>query len=231
MEHQAPLMSPCIFPQRPSSFEGVSVNVWCLLKNCWFELYCKIHMYGCPITMELPSFYHTRASHPKYYWLLGSCNSSLCVLCIECCLTAALASTHCCYVLISKSCPTLCDCMDCSPPGSSIHGILQARILGWVAIPFSRGSSQPTDRTWVFCIAGIFNASNTSPSFVTTKNVSRHYQMFPYRRQGNSTNYCMIVYWPHSFCNWSHFPFILLYMYGRKKLDKCDSSLLSCFGF
>ena len=38
---------------------------------------------------------------------------------------------------------TLCDPMDCSPPGSSAHGILQARILEWVAIPFSRGSSQP----------------------------------------------------------------------------------------
>ena len=44
-------------------------------------------------------------------------------------------------VLISQSCLTLCDPTDCSPPGSSIHGILQARILEWVAIPFSRGSS------------------------------------------------------------------------------------------
>ena len=42
-------------------------------------------------------------------------------------------------------CPTLCKPMDCSPPGSSVHGILQARILEWVAIPFSRGSSQPRD--------------------------------------------------------------------------------------
>ena len=40
-----------------------------------------------------------------------------------------------------QSCPTLCDLMDCSPPGSFVHGILQARILEWVAIPFSRGSS------------------------------------------------------------------------------------------
>jgi len=39
--------------------------------------------------------------------------------------------------------------MDCSPPGTSIHGILQARILEWVAIFFSRGSSQPRDGTWV----------------------------------------------------------------------------------
>ena len=45
---------------------------------------------------------------------------------------------------------------NCSPPGSSVHGILQARILEWVAIPFSRGSSQPRDRTWVACIAGRF---------------------------------------------------------------------------
>ena len=51
-------------------------------------------------------------------------------------------------------CLTLFDPMDCSPPGSSIHGIFQARILEWVAIPFSRGSSQPRDRTWVFCIVG-----------------------------------------------------------------------------
>ena len=46
--------------------------------------------------------------------------------------------------------------MDCSPPGSSVHGIIQARILEWVAIPFSRGSSWPRDQTWVSCIAGRF---------------------------------------------------------------------------
>ena len=51
---------------------------------------------------------------------------------------------------------TLCDPMDCSPPGSSVHGILQVRILEWVTIPFSRGSSWPRDRTWVSCIAGRF---------------------------------------------------------------------------
>ena len=44
-------------------------------------------------------------------------------------------------VLVPRSCPTLCNPMDCSPLGSSVHGILQARILEWVAIPFSRGSS------------------------------------------------------------------------------------------
>ena len=54
----------------------------------------------------------------------------------------------------AESCPTLCDPVDCSPPGSSIHGILQARILEWGAISFSRGSSQPRDWTQVSCIAG-----------------------------------------------------------------------------
>ena len=52
-----------------------------------------------------------------------------------------------------QSCPTLCNPTNCSPPGSSVHGILQARILEWVAIYFSRGSSRHRDRN---CITGIF---------------------------------------------------------------------------
>ena len=52
--------------------------------------------------------------------------------------------------------PTLCDPKDCSFPGSSVHGILQARILEWGAIPFSRGPSQPRDQTQVSHIAGRF---------------------------------------------------------------------------
>ena len=51
-----------------------------------------------------------------------------------------------------QSCPTLCNPMDCSPLGSSVHGILQARILEWVAISSSRGSSRPRDGTRVSCI-------------------------------------------------------------------------------
>ena len=51
---------------------------------------------------------------------------------------------------------TLCIPMDCSPPGSSVCGILQARILEWVAISSSRGSSQPRDQIWVSCTAGRF---------------------------------------------------------------------------
>ena len=52
--------------------------------------------------------------------------------------------------------PVLCDPMNCSPPDFSVHGILQAGILEWVAIPFSRGSSWLRDRTWVCCIIGGF---------------------------------------------------------------------------
>ena len=50
---------------------------------------------------------------------------------------------------VAQSCPTLCDPMDCCPPDSSVRGILQARILEWVAISFSRGSSWPRDQTQV----------------------------------------------------------------------------------
>ena len=65
-------------------------------------------------------------------------------------------NVHARYVLVSQLCPTLCDPMDCSLPGSSVHGILQARILEWVAIPSPRKSSLPRDQTWVSCIAGRF---------------------------------------------------------------------------
>ena len=54
-----------------------------------------------------------------------------------------------------QSCLTLCDHMDCSPPGSSVHEILQARVLEWVAMP-SKGSSQPRDQTWISCTASRF---------------------------------------------------------------------------
>ena len=57
--------------------------------------------------------------------------------------------------LVAQSCPTLCSPMDCSLPGFPVHGILQARILEWLAISYSRGSSQPRDRTHVSCVSCI----------------------------------------------------------------------------
>ena len=68
----------------------------------------------------------------------------------------AWAKWYCVCVLVSHSCSTLCDPMNCSPPGSSVHGILQARILEWVAIPFSKGFSQPRKWIRVSSIAGRF---------------------------------------------------------------------------
>ena len=53
--------------------------------------------------------------------------------------------------LVAKSCPTLCNPMDFNPPGSSVHGIFQARILEWVVISSSRESSQPGDQTCISC--------------------------------------------------------------------------------
>ena len=59
-------------------------------------------------------------------------------------------------MLVAQSCLTVCNPVDCRSPGSSVHGILQARILEWVAMLFSRGSSRPRDQTWVSHMAGRF---------------------------------------------------------------------------
>ena len=111
------------------------------------------------------SFYHfliLGTWAPPVYWVWGrSAVSSFCRWLI----TNSLKK-HYCFLTFKftwgifakslQSCLTLCSPLDCSPPGSSIHGILQARILEWVAISFSRGSSQPRNRTQVSCIAGRF---------------------------------------------------------------------------
>ena len=60
-------------------------------------------------------------------------------------------------MLVVQSCLSFCDPMDCSLPGSSVHGFFQARILKWTAISFTRGSSWPRNWTWVSCIAGRFS--------------------------------------------------------------------------
>ena len=84
------------------------------------------------------------------------------------------------YVLVTQSCLTLCDPMDCSLPGSSVHGLSQARILQWVAIPFSGGSSQLRDRnpiSYVSCIGRWFFTTGatweapSSPKHVSTENL------------------------------------------------------------
>ena len=66
-------------------------------------------------------------------------------------------------VLVAQSCLTLGDPIDCSPPGSSVYGILQARTLEWVTISFSKGSSRPKDRTLVPCVTGRFFTKSELP--------------------------------------------------------------------
>ena len=79
--------------------------------------------------------------------------NSLCYTTYTCCLSIWYMKVK---VSIAHLVPTLCNPMHCSPPSSSVHGILQARMLKWVAIPFSRGSSQPRDWTQAFCTVGRF---------------------------------------------------------------------------
>ena len=70
-----------------------------------------------------------------------------------------------CVYSVTQSCPTLCDPLDCSPPGSSVHEVFQSRVLDWVAISSSKGSSQPRDQTKIFCtplIAGRFFTTELS---------------------------------------------------------------------
>ena len=74
-------------------------------------------------------------------------------------LTPAAYCCACVHAQLLPSWPALCDPMDSSPPGSSVHGILQGRILEWIAVPFSRGFSWPMDGTcisYISCIAGGF---------------------------------------------------------------------------
>ena len=79
--------------------------------------------------------------------------------CPECINLVDLKEEGCVYVCacwVTQSCLPLCNPMDCGPPGSSVHGFLQERILECVAISFSRGFSRPRDQTWVSCILGRF---------------------------------------------------------------------------
>ena len=69
--------------------------------------------------------------------------------------------------LFLQSCLTLCDLMDCSPPGSSVHGILQARILEWDAISFSRGYCSPRNLSCISCILAL--QADSSPLWLPGK--------------------------------------------------------------
>ena len=96
-------------------------------------------------------------------WQVAICSTQICQCMWICscsvtksCLTVTPWTAACMWISCVFSCWRFCNPMDCSRPGSFVHGISQARILGWVAISFSKGSSQPRDWTGVSCIAGGF---------------------------------------------------------------------------
>ena len=97
-----------------------------------------------------------RTRHETMDWFkIGKRVQQVCIL--QLCLYNLYVECMC--AQLPQLCLTLCNPIDCSPPGSSIHGILQARILECVAMSSSRGSSRPRDQTcilWNSCIAGGF---------------------------------------------------------------------------
>ena len=101
-----------------------------------------------------PSVFAISMASSAYLRLLMYLLAILIPACYSSSLAFQMMYSACLVVL--QSCPTLCGPMDCSLPGSSVHVILQARILEWVTIPFSRGSSQPKNQKWVSHIAGRF---------------------------------------------------------------------------
>ena len=118
-----------------------------------FEPRTTVHPQGisCPlrhiIRLFLAKILLRQCHYPHFVDIFGT---SVCVCVCEC---------VCVWERVTQLCPTFCDPMNCSPPGSSVHGILEARILEWVAMPFSRGSSWPTGDpglTRVSCVAGRF---------------------------------------------------------------------------
>ena len=91
-------------------------------------------------------------------------------------------------VLVAQLCLTLHDPMGCSPPGSSVHGILQAKILEWVAIPFSRASSQSRDQTQVSHIAGgLFTILAIREQKLGTESKSRYHVCTHHHQRGGQT--------------------------------------------
>jgi len=99
-------------------------------------------------------------------------------------------------MLVAQLCPTLCDPVNCSPPDSSVHGILQAKILKWVAIHFSRGFSQRRDQTQVSHVAGrIFTiwATREAPMVLYCSWISASVFMVSVKPQGDPVD------WPISF--------------------------------
>ena len=132
---------------RPKEWWKFWSDAWCY--RIWQTVYLEFFMKGSLVCRPISLWYST-----------GRISALQLLVCVCVCVCVCVYLW---YIFVklhkpsdSQSCLTFCDTMDCGPPGSSVQGILQARILEWVAISFSRGSSQPRDWTWISCIASRF---------------------------------------------------------------------------
>ena len=117
------------------------------LRNLKYVSYSRQICMKVFVKQQTPLRCHVQAL--KYFT-----NLKVWMSCLHCVCESGLNLTRWRYgCVLYQSCLTLCDPMHCSPPGSSVHGIFPARILEWVATSFSRGSSQPRDRTRISCIS------------------------------------------------------------------------------
>ena len=135
--HLPPHLTPLGRPRAPAL--GALLHAPDLL--CLSILQMVIYMFQC---------YFLKSSHPRLLPLsLKVCSLHPCLLCCPACRIVSTIFLNfiymCCCCLVTKSCPTLFYPMDCSSPGSSVHGIFQARILEQIAISSSRGSPRPRD--------------------------------------------------------------------------------------
>ena len=144
-------------------------------KHIWVFLSCKQNKHNS---------HKERHINSAYYPLLSKWSPCVCASLLQLCLT-------------------LCDPKDCSPPGSSLHGILQVRILEWVAMPSTRGSSPPRDRTgisFVSCIAGGFFTS-----WVTREAPSK-WSVIPQTFHHCPLLPCFLLHIPHIPISYFYFP-------------------------
>ena len=98
-------------------------------------------------------------------------------------------------VLVAQLCPILYESMDCSPPSSSVHGILQTKMLEWVAIPFSRGYSPPRDQTWVSCRLILYHLSQNNAILVRVRVGDWVQGHFPWAQLLHTIVYLAVPFW------------------------------------
>ena len=158
LTHALHLFSLCLLP-RNVVFYIVCLPLWCHTYGCGGHAFLSLYSRA-----QRPCALHTRCKLRKVMAFYLFCGLR------PCCISRALNHAVCVWlcVLVTQACLALCDPMNYSLPGSSVHGIFHARILEWVVISSSRWFSQPRDQTQVSCLAGRF--------FTTEPRLPRWYQ-------------------------------------------------------